>query len=458
MHQEDYRLKSTPSAHQHMKIERKARAALIVLAYVAVFWLLLPAFLLTIGFCLDALLPISLGENLLVLGLGGWLVLSGLLLMIFTTVQLWVRGKGLPISHLPPSEFVADGCYKYVRHPIYVGYTAAFAGASILLHSFWSLAFSTPLLLIGWVVYALFYEEPVLIKRFGGRYRDYCSTTPLLLPIDLPRTLHHMVNKQLSSTRNTQEYVHSSVSSNNQRRGGLPDSERKHFIKVGLYLYILWIIAYEAVGRYMQTFPAHDLTCSLDRMCPLMPIFVWPYVFCYVFPFLLACVVTDWHRVNCGVLAMWFANLTAFMVYVAYPIAFPKPELAASISERLLALEYAADFHPGANNFPSLHVAFSWLVYFMCRKQGLSRTMENAIFLTALLITLSALLVKQHIVADVVTGILWAMAAWAAAVYFYPRWTEADADAVSAFRQMARRSVPFSVISAALIILLAYCR
>jgi diaminopimelate decarboxylase len=107
--------------------------------------------------------------------------------MGFPMTQLWFRGKGLPISHLPPTEFVATGVYRYLRHPIYVGYTLAFAGAAILLHSFWSLAFSTPLLLIGWTAYARFYEEPGLIARFGGRYREYRSTTAMLLPTGVSR-------------------------------------------------------------------------------------------------------------------------------------------------------------------------------------------------------------------------------------------------------------------------------
>ena len=47
--------------------------------------------------------------------------------------------------------------------------------------------------------------------------------------------------------------------------------------------------------------------------------------------------------------------------YLALPIAFPRPELGSSLAERVLAVEYAADFRPGANKLPSLHVTFAWL-------------------------------------------------------------------------------------------------
>jgi len=236
------------------------------------------------------------------------------------------------------------------------------------------------------------------------------------------------------------------------------NSERGFFIKWGLVLYLAWIIAFEAVGRYAAMLPAHDLTVSLDRGIPLIPSFIWPYLFCYFFPCLLAFVVRDWHRVCRGILSVLFANLTAFVVYLAFPVAFPKPELAGSISARVLWAEYVVDFQPGANNLPSLHVAFAWLVYLICLKQGLKRIVEYALFLVALLITVSTLFVKQHILADVVIGTIWALGSWIAAGYFYPRWTQRGADAKAAFRQVARRSVPFIAVTILLMVIFAVWR
>lgn len=243
-----------------------------------------------------------------------------------------------------------------------------------------------------------------------------------------------------------------------EQLSGAANSERGFFIKWGLILYLLWILAFEALGRYAAGLPTHDLTNPLDRQIPLIPIFIWPYVFCYLFPFLLAFVVHDWHRVCRGILSILFANLTAFIVYLAYPVAFPKPELGGSVSECLIRIEYVADFHPGANNLPSLHVAFAWLIYLICRKQGMKRIAEHALLLVALLITVSTLFVKQHILVDVVAGAIWALASWFAAGFFYPRWTARGVDAKAALCQTARRSMPFVAITAALMVLMAFCR
>ncbi|MBZ5495783.1 MAG: phosphatase PAP2 family protein [Acidobacteriia bacterium] len=458
---------------------RAVRTAFTIVAYVAVFWVLLPVLLFTTGFRLDVLLPVSLAENTIMRAVGCCLALSGFLLMILAMAQLWSRGKGLPISHLPPTKFVTGGCYRYLRHPIYVGYNAVFAGAALLMNSFWSLAFSGPLLLIGWTAYALFYEEPLLIDRFGSRYRDYRSATPIWLPKALSRPVARVTQSvvagllRLLGRRNVRDGGRQAADEKKQDAGedspthtsrfepprdAAASNERGFYIKLGLLLYLLWIIAFEAIGRYTATLPTHDLTGSLDRMIPLIPAFIWPYLFCYVFPFLVAFIARDWHRVNRGLLSLLFANLTAFVVYAAFPVAFPKPELGRSISERALELEYVIDFHPGANNLPSLHVIFPWLVYFICRKQGLTRVADFSLFLAASLITLSTVFVKQHIVADVVAGILWAVASWIVAGFFYPRWLEAGSGAVVAFRRMVHKSALFVVIAIFLTAFFAFRR
>ncbi|MBA3766074.1 MAG: prolipoprotein diacylglyceryl transferase [Acidobacteria bacterium] len=153
-----------------------------VLLYILIFWVALPSFLLITGFRLGALVPVVWPASDGTVFSGWACILVGSVLMAASSGQLWRQGKGLPISHLPPTEFVARGIYRYLRHPIYVGYTLAFAGVSLLLGSFWSLTFSLTLLLWGWIGYVLFYEEPELIRRFGERYLEYRRTTALLLP------------------------------------------------------------------------------------------------------------------------------------------------------------------------------------------------------------------------------------------------------------------------------------
>jgi protein-S-isoprenylcysteine O-methyltransferase Ste14 len=143
------------------------KTAAVLGGYVLVFWLLLPGFLLAVGRRLDALVPVNLMKDAWFNALGWILVVSGFTFMAGGMEQLWSRGKGLPVSHLPPRRFVASGFYRFIRHPIYLGFSVAFAGAAVVIGSFWSLAFSTPLLSAGWIAYVLTYEEPALLVRFG---------------------------------------------------------------------------------------------------------------------------------------------------------------------------------------------------------------------------------------------------------------------------------------------------
>jgi membrane-associated phospholipid phosphatase len=67
------------------------------------------------------------------------------------------------------------------------------------------------------------------------------------------------------------------------------------------------------------------------------------------------------------------------------------------------------EFTPGANNMPSLHVAMSWLVWLVCRPH-LSATAKRWLIAVVLGIFVSTLLVKQHILVDVLTGLICAQA------------------------------------------------
>jgi hypothetical protein len=199
-----------------------------------------------------------------------------------------------------------------------------------------------------------------------------------------------------------------------------------HYAKVLVLAYAIWLGAFELVGRYAATLHTHDLTSALDRATPLVPDFVWPYEACYVMPILSLFVMKDWHRFNIALVAFVVANLTAFVVYVALPIAYARPELGQSLAEKILAMEYAADFHPGANKLPSMHVAMSWIMVCAMWRQARHRWVDFALVALASLITVAAVFVKQHLWIDVIVGVPWGFAAYAIAGAMYRRRVSSD--------------------------------
>ena len=222
-------------------------------------------------------------------------------------------------------------------------------------------------------------------------------------------------------------------------------NERIFYIKVGLVVYFVWLVLFEIVGWHAAQMPTHDITSLIDKKIPLVPHFIWPYLLCYVFPFLPLLVVKDWHRLNRTLLSIVFANLSAFILYLVFPVAFPRPELGRSLSDSLLALLYHVDFSPGANKLPSLHVTFTWIVYLTCRGQRLGKFGNAIILFIALLITCSALFVKQHVIADVVIGLCWAFMAWSLAGSFYKFVVDPEIDPRAGLKKMLRRVSPLMV-------------
>jgi membrane-associated phospholipid phosphatase len=186
---------------------------------------------------------------------------------------------------------------------------------------------------------------------------------------------------------------------------------RLHYAKVLALAYAVWFLSFEAVGRYAATLPTTDLTSAWDRALPLIPAFIWPYELCYALPFFSLVVIRDWRRFNVALLAILLASVTAFVVYLLVPVAFPRPSLGTSLSERLIALEYAADFSPGANKLPSMHVALSWIMgAAMYRQRG--RVVDGVVLVMVVAITASTVFVKQHLLLDVAAGIVWGLVAF----------------------------------------------
>jgi membrane-associated phospholipid phosphatase len=204
---------------------------------------------------------------------------------------------------------------------------------------------------------------------------------------------------------------------------------------------------FEAVGWHAVKLPTHDATSFIDRQIPLIPQFIWPYLLCYIFPFLPLLVVKDWHRFNRTLLSVILADLSAFLLYLIFPIAFSRPGLGQGLSEQLLSLLYRIDFHPGANKLPSLYVTFTWIIYLACRGQRLNKFYDTIVFLLAMLITFSALFVKQHVVADVILGFVWALSAWFLAGKFYRSMIDSNIDPRFGLKRMMKKISPIVIMS-----------
>jgi len=190
--------------------------------------------------------------------------------------------------------------------------------------------------------------------------------------------------------------------------------KRGRLLVLTVLAYGCWVGAYQLVGSFASTRPPSDLTTALDRALPFVPEAIWIYETCYLLPFLVVAVVPDARTLRVTLSATILANFLAFACFILFPVSFEQPPLGTSLSERMLAVERAFEFTPNANNMPSLHVVISVLAW-LGAKGGLEKLWSFLLLALVVAISLSTVLVKQHIVLDVVTGALLAVASYATA-------------------------------------------
>jgi len=143
------------------------------------FVLLLPG---VIGYAVPIRIGLRTGHEIGALHLlGAPLQLAGTAILLWCVRDFAVRGRGTLAPVDPPKELVAEGLYRWVRNPMYVGVVTVLLG-----HALWfgsrSLLVYAASVLAGFHLFVTLYEEPTLEARFGDSYRHYRATVPRWIP------------------------------------------------------------------------------------------------------------------------------------------------------------------------------------------------------------------------------------------------------------------------------------
>jgi protein-S-isoprenylcysteine O-methyltransferase Ste14 len=127
---------------------------------------------------------LALGSSLPEIGgqvLGCVLLAIGGLLFLVSVLRFVREGRGTLAPWDPPRRLVVGGPYRYVRNPMISGVVLVLFGQALVLlsrpHFLWALLF------LGFnAIYIPLIEEPMLARRFGSEYREYCRHVPRLVP------------------------------------------------------------------------------------------------------------------------------------------------------------------------------------------------------------------------------------------------------------------------------------
>jgi len=82
------------------------------------------------------------------------------------------EGRGTPAPVAPTERLVVGGEYRFVRNPMYVAVVGAVLSQAMIFGSLPLLVYAA----VVWAVMAAFvhwYEEPVLLERYGEEYQRY---------------------------------------------------------------------------------------------------------------------------------------------------------------------------------------------------------------------------------------------------------------------------------------------
>lgn len=110
----------------------------------------------------------------------GWLLVLAVTFLInhfdlFGLRQPWLYFRNQPYR---PLQFVTPGPYKFVRHPLYVGWLCAFwfTPTMTVAHLVFALATTA------YILVAIQLEERDLVDIHGADYIEYRKRTPMLIP------------------------------------------------------------------------------------------------------------------------------------------------------------------------------------------------------------------------------------------------------------------------------------
>ena len=155
--------------------ERSTYVLFSSLALILMFWQWQPMG----GVIWDVQDPVARGLLLSLFGFGWLLVLASTFLInhfdLFGLRQVTLYLLGKEYTRLP---FKTPGLYRFVRHPLYVGWLFTFWATSTMTAAHLVFALATT----AYILIAIQWEERDLVGEHGKAYEDYRRNVPMLIP------------------------------------------------------------------------------------------------------------------------------------------------------------------------------------------------------------------------------------------------------------------------------------
>ena len=190
-------------------------------------------------------------------------------------------------------------------------------------------------------------------------------------------------------------------------------------IDLKLLFTILGLIIYEAVIFFL-TKPfiqnPYIIGSALDNKIPFVANFVWIYIAWYL---MLVFVPYYIYLKNKSSFFKYMATfiittIIAGIIFIAFPNAVVRATInSTDIASSIVKIIYTLD-SPGINCFPSIHCLYSFLFIFAIfdTKQNSSVLPKVIISVLSILVVLSTLFIKQHVIYDALISLVIGLIIW----------------------------------------------
>lgn len=182
-----------------------------------------------------------------------------------------------------------------------------------------------------------------------------------------------------------------------------------HRFFVSLSFGIYFVISYLGVQHVAKIWGS-PITLKLpgEENIPFLPATVLIYSASYLFFPLLFMLLQKKGNIVKAIWAFLITSMVHYLFFVFLPVQYTlRPDLALynhsaeTLFIPLINLYYTMD--APLNTFPSLHVSYAFLTYFLIRRYR--PDLKTAALIMAIAISVSTLFVKQHYVLDIVVAI-----------------------------------------------------
>lgn len=199
------------------------------------------------------------------------------------------------------------------------------------------------------------------------------------------------------------------------------------FILIWAWDFFIWIgtMLLQKNGWIIK---AHMMGWTIDEKIPLWSPAVYVYVGCFVF-FAVNYFLAFWQEEKEAKRFFWACFLAegiSGIIFLTYPTTMAEPVVAGNaFSDKLLLFVYSCDQR--ANLFPSFHVLFSWFSCLAVTKNPkISKGYKIFSWVFFVMICISTLLTKQHVIVDIFGGIFMAEGCYLLVGYFMKKENKAS--------------------------------